>query len=816
MIELRIGLAVAAALLMRDSYVLHLARAPLIGETFFVLTLVLTSGAALVLFGIAALGRVSLRLRWFVLVVCLFDIVLRAVIYANTSPSPALVTSQSALYSEFAGELLLRGENPYPWDYRVVSTLYNVSDSQFLLPPAPQAAAYPYPALGFLALLPLQTLGIPAAFSLSLLAYALIVILLFRAAPDPYKPLVVIPLLVGDTLAYSSLAVAGSLELIWAALLVGMVVAWRHTRLRALLFGCALSLHPATWLLLPCLLIQLSLTESVSVSDFRTRGFSPLSFLLQRHRAAASFALVSISVFLLLNLPFVLWNPSAWLTALQTAAALQLTFYSQGIAQVSQFGALALSPVFYLFGAALIYALLLVLLYRHFAMMRRLMWLFPALVVWWLPQSHAPLMIVCLLPTLAAVLCPLPDAMPMRVYRVRATALVGAAAGLCLVLIRGVMAGGAAPRFAAQVGYPLWTNAQGRVVEVPIEVVNQSDTPLTPRFSILASPALPPQAWSVVGGDVTLAPNETARIRLRDDEQGFYATGQVRVEDGVGGQSQTLPLGPFNDYAYPDSVFNGSFALWSQQERTPLGWALTSQPSAIAQVAPTTLESRNGLILRVNALASGLNSASLQTAILFPAQPIGFWLYADVPEGINPATVLYGIELQTATRRVLLLYGDTEAAPTISPSLYVRRTTVPPRTWVYQEIDFRAIFAEAGWELPTSQIVTYRDSEGDYALAVLRLTLAVTGSVGEVEAVFGSIEQRAVYIEPSHLMAETFANPRDYYARLAESHLRMRNYHRAIEAYQTALGYAPHDLELLTLLLRARNAAELYLPFWNG
>ena len=43
------------------------------------------------------------------------------------------------------------------------------------------------------------------------------------------------------------------------------------------------------------------------------------------------------------------------------------------------------------------------------------------------------------------------------------------------------------------------------------------------------------------------------------------------------------------------------------------------------------------------------------------------------------------------------------------------------------------------------------------------------------------------------LIQETFDNPADYYTRIAEYHLRSRNFDRALDAYEQALRYDPDN-----------------------
>jgi hypothetical protein len=118
-------------------------------------------------------------------------------------------------------------------------------------------------------------------------------------------------------------------------------------------------------------------------------------------------------------------------------------------------------------------------------------------------------------------------------------------------------------------------------------------------------------------------------------------------------------------------------------------------------------------------------------------------------------------------------------------------------TWEVQEVDLRALYAEAGWEEPPHTPAVYRGLDAEYQLIWLRLFVAAgTGSKDPISAYFGPVEQD-YRVKPQTRMSQTLDNPTSFYLRLAEKHVRDRNYARAMEAYQQALALSPGDRRAL-------------------
>lgn len=148
-----------------------------------------------------------------------------------------------------------------------------------------------YPALSFLSLVPFVWLGISNVLPFYLLCYIALVALGWRIARRELRPWILVFSLANVAMIGS--VVGGNLDVL-AILLV--VIAWlgRERRwLSALMLGLALACKQPTWFFVPFYAILI----------FRTYGWKEMAW---RVSIAGGLALA-------INLPFILWNPGAWL-----------------------------------------------------------------------------------------------------------------------------------------------------------------------------------------------------------------------------------------------------------------------------------------------------------------------------------------------------------------------------------------------------------------------------------------------------------------------------------------------------------------------
>jgi len=179
-----------------------------------------------------------------------------------------------------------------------------------------------YPALSFLALLPLVALGWDANYlyvACLLVAMALIV----ARSPRALRPFFLTALLGASSLA--AFTVGGSSDLLYA---LPLVVAWmyRDRKWAGVPLGIALGTKQIAWFFAPFWIIAL-VTE---------RGW---------RRAARELA-IAAAVFALTNLPFVVHDPQAWLAGIMTPVIEPMFARGAGLIFLFTNGGLPLLPMF--------------------------------------------------------------------------------------------------------------------------------------------------------------------------------------------------------------------------------------------------------------------------------------------------------------------------------------------------------------------------------------------------------------------------------------------------------------------------------------
>lgn len=776
---LRLGLAGGGALLLHLSFVVALSSPRLPGNIF---VLIIGGIVGLLMLIAAGLHKPPVSLRWMILFACVSEVIVRAVTWAQTSPSPDLVTIDPGLYTDFAGQLFLRGENPYTWDLAGVFDVYRISqaggtprlDGSF-------TSNFPYPALAFLFVVPFQALGLPGMFLVSLLAQIAALVLLFLVSPRSVQPLILLPVVVGVDFTLQSLI--GVLDITWAVLLVGMIVAWRMPTVRAVLFGLAIAFKQSPWLAAPFLLIRLWRDESAESPICRVGYFS----------------LISMATFLLINAPFILWDPDAWLEGVTEPFRDDLVLLSQGgLSSLTQFGLVNLPKEYYLVTTLSVFTLLLLVYWRHYDTLRDVLWVMPGIPMWFSYRSLESYWVYWIFPLLATLITRAPPSQPARKPSWASTLATMTVMMGALFAVGTFLSSSPSP-IEVRPGLPMRVNASGYVTHIPVQVTNRSPRTLVPRLALQhrysTLNALP---WHIAEGPLSLQPGQSATFQIftEDSLRTFrtHDTAQIVVTD-AGGDYSLRGLGtiePDHSYLWPDAIPNPTYRYWDAEQRVPIFWGLLNEPAGSGAVTLVQKDGRDALMLTLNATREGSNRVALDTWIVFPTKPFGIWVYSDsVPD--DSASVLYGLEIADAQHRLWFLFNAPGHSVPPTAERHIIHRNIAPRVWTYQEIDLVSAYAEAGWFLPPLKRTSYRGLDIDLRTVNLRLFLAVNGSQGKLQAYFGPIEQDNYRIEPKTLMAETLDDPAGYYIRLAESHIRSRNYSRALEAYQRALQYSPNN-----------------------
>lgn len=770
---LRLGLLGAGALSLRISHSLMLADAPLIRQPQFLIWLVITGALGLALWTLAGLRRVPRGTVWLVLAVCILDVLLRFHVVQATALSPYFVQTHAAAKIDFAARLLAEGENPYTWDYTGIYGLYSLDAPALLSLPD----RYPYPALSFVLAVPAQFLRLPPLSTLSVLLYAGFLAGLFLAAPRRLQPVVLLPFFAADALLFSQMVVVGSTDALWAAALAACALLWRWRLWRALALGAALAAHPLAWLALPPLLVRTHREDSAP--------------------AAIRLGLLALAIFGAVNAPFILWDTGAWVDSLAALARINLAAFLRPLPGLPVF-----QPAYTVFALAMIYAVLLWLYGRCFDSLRHLCWLAPALIVTLSPYARLEIWLFCALPAAAAWMAtPSSAARAAQAAPARwGTSLATAAGVVAAVLLVGLVAFRAHATLTLEPVYPLYTDASGRIETITVTVRNDGPRAASPRF--FAQPRFEREAvrWRVVEGPALLPPGASADYTIQPimESGGFFVGARIFVVDSGGAWSQPLALGDYEDYSFPDNVFNSRFHLWTRGASAPNGWRFDAAPAQRASASMTFHDGRSAIALRIEP-SDGPTLAALTTTIPFPYQPFQVWVWRDPLA--RPATL--GVQFNDGQHRIVFDFAAAEADSRLTATTYREGRIIPAGEWSLQEIDLRGVYDAAGWDLPAFRATVYRELHLDWRLVEMQLLLAARAD-RVVQSYFGEIIQPLERISPHILMRESLDNPVETYRRIAAMHQRMRNDHLALAALESALAYMPDDPGLLAEIAALR------------
>ncbi len=184
------------------------------------------------------------------------------------------------------------GQFAHTLDYPSMSDLQSVLDTDLKAGSMPEfESKVSYPALSFLTLIPFALIGDYNVLPFYLLCYIALVALGWKMARPALRPWILVFALANVPMWTSTSG--GNLD-VFTILLIVAAWLWREKRwASALLFGLAMASKQTAWFLAPFYAILI----------FRQYGWRDALLRLS----------VVGSVFFAFNLPFILWNPHAWL-----------------------------------------------------------------------------------------------------------------------------------------------------------------------------------------------------------------------------------------------------------------------------------------------------------------------------------------------------------------------------------------------------------------------------------------------------------------------------------------------------------------------
>ena len=288
-----------------------------------------------------------------------------------TVANPNYGTDALAL-SHVAAEHLLQGENPYTLtgDLKGFVEPHGLAES-FLTQTLDGGyidRVVSYPSLHIVGFIPSLILGVDD-LRWTILAFELAsLMLLWTVAPWPLKILVLVPVLPNmDLFLYFT---SGSVtDWLWVLPILGMTVMLGKGRNvpAALLYGVAISVKQQPWFFAPFLAVWVWHTWPGTPSE--------------KFRALLVFGESTAAVFLIVNVPFILWDPGAWVSGVLYPLQEAMIPHGQGLSLVTQLGIVSLTKQWYLALSISLIGFLTLLYYLHFSSIKWGLYLFPMFVL---------------------------------------------------------------------------------------------------------------------------------------------------------------------------------------------------------------------------------------------------------------------------------------------------------------------------------------------------------------------------------------------------------------------------------------------------
>lgn len=722
----RIGLVVAA------SYTLYLGTLEWgsAADSLHPLIVILELLTYLIAFVMLLAAGSGIGLRWVrhsIPALFIFALLIQA--YLRMDGQPLTYGTDSAAFTHRAAELFIGGQNPYGQDllssldeFRMPATFRTaMTDGSY-------QAQLPYPAYSFLAFVPFFLAGIQDVRVILLVFHVLVLILLYVAAPRWIKPLVLIPFFISpEVLAYTFGTVT---DMVWVFYLTSAAVLWKKREASALLFGIAISTKQQAWFLLPFLVIRL----------WKETEDEPTS---KRIDIVGRYLAVAELVFLAVNAPFFLSSPRAWFDGVVSPMFGPLIVFGQGLSTLSQIGALYAPRFYYTASALLVGAALVAIYWLNFRRMQHLLWVLPAIVLWF-PYRSLQNYFIYWLPPLIVSLYPL-LAQPANAYRAASRhpqdeqnaagerrRIVLSAGIACATLIVVVGSGlflqiNSKPSLALQISRADLTADTNMIDQMDVLVSNDSASAVHPVFWVKQT-GRPLFNWQVTQGPAVLGSGQRALYTIHSSFPDFdVANGSVIAVSANDSQNSSLAgfgSGLKVDLLSHASLLNADFFYWtldptSGSER-PYGWGfyqLGNQGARKGQSAESELQGIKCMQLSVdqpssNAQAEWLGSY-LDQWTEFPDYKIRIPVYPTFrySGGNSPSSVM-GIEVRDDTHQLWYIFSDEpERLWTLdgNPLVAFHLLPAPLDQWSEPTVDIARDYDALHWSIPDLKTVV-RDS----------------------------------------------------------------------------------------------------------
>jgi len=419
--------------------------------------------------------------------------------------SPAYGTDEIA-FSQYAAQLVAHGVNPYGHDLLPAFDQFRVpyKFATYTMDGG-ISTGLAYPALSFIFITPLLLLGVTtqAAVIVNLAFLIITMVLGFWLFPARCRLLSVL-LCIGIPVLFP-FTLGGVNDIIYLPFLMVSAFAWDryHTRVGwgALVgpaaFGAACAVKQLPWFIAPFLMIGLFLEAKVEGS------------VKEAARVCIRYMLIAAVTFLVLNLPFIFWNPRVWFQGILLPITQHAIPYGQGLVDLSIFFHIGGGHVdLYTDASLLLLVAMMVLYVAYYRSLRHATFFLPPLFLFFASRSLASYFTVLIM---AAVV----GAFTIKEYQGRAitwprwmapASFIPAGAVLLMAL--------ATPAPLTIHITSFRTNGQlGAVQQLQAVVQNHSGRTLTPHFAMNSSGQMT-TFWHIVEGPSTLHAHQTAAYTL--------------------------------------------------------------------------------------------------------------------------------------------------------------------------------------------------------------------------------------------------------------------------------------------------------------
>lgn len=657
-------------------------------------------------------------------------------------------TSDGQMLADYAARLLWQGQNPYTANLSDLFRVYQVP-STFSTPliEGGFVSRVAYPALSFLPFAVAQALSIDTRWVYPVFLIASL-LLVYRTAPAELRPVILLPFFI-DTRVLSYV-LGGVGDIVWVFFLLLCIANWEKRGQSALWFGLACATKQQPWFLLPYLIIRLW-HEQPGPATERIRGIG-------------RFLIVAGLVFLLVNGPFILWSPGAWLTGVLDPLSANMVQLSQGLSSLNMAGLTVIPKGLFLLFQGLMLIVSMTFYAVTFPRFRQAMWFFPMVVLWVGFRALSSYWYFLSMPFAFAILCDLAtsEVLAPRSERTLAARLLLPAGVVSAIFIAGsvLFFRGEAAVLQIQTTAPIEVSGD-RGMRAYVQVTNPTSSPIEPQFSV-QSWSGQPLIWQIEAGPARLEAGTSASYTISSRQPTetveMVRGGQIMVYDRSRYDTRTSLVIPADTALHhPDAIPNGDFQYRNAQSAVPAFWERVLPDSDHSEIVYESDEVL-GNVLAFNLSPENTDpiTAKLETEIAYSPLPINVWVNRPVGANQFPdPDLVYGVELETQGQIVWVLFGDEADSGELAPDLFYWMQPAPEGEWSQQRIAPQTIFETLGLTIQPSLDTPLRRFEHlDIPMAPLqvRLMFATRGNRQPQSARFGPIHTLGTDAAPGTLI----------------------------------------------------------------